>query len=157
MLFRSALVRRTAPRSLTFAPPLLPSLGGSEDLQGLTADLRRLLWESAGVIRCEEGLRRALEELRRMKGRFAAVQALRAYLPWFETRNTLLLAHLLLLCALERRESRGAHFRSDFPQQDDLRWGESLSLRLGPEGDICFFRREESWRILPDEVPGDSR
>ena len=152
-----ALVRRPAPRSLPFASPLLPSLGGDEDLQGLTADLRRLLWESAGVIRCEEGLLRGLEELRRMKGRFAALKAVRSYLPWFETRNSLLLARLLLLCALERRESRGAHFRNDFPQQDDLRWGESLSVRLGPEGEICFFRREESWRILPDEGPGASR
>jgi L-aspartate oxidase len=57
-------------------------------------ELRRALWEDAGVIRSAEGL----ERLR---------------------RSPRLLPRLVAECALARRESRGAHFRSDFPTEDD--------------------------------------
>jgi L-aspartate oxidase len=63
-------------------------------LQDLTPALRRALWDDAGVIRNAEGL----ERLRRVES---------------------LLPRLVAESALARRESRGCHFRSDFPTEDD--------------------------------------
>ena len=62
--------------------------------QPVTPEVRRLLWEHAGVIRTAEGL----ERLRHVDA---------------------LLPRLVAEGALARRESRGAHFRSDFPTEDD--------------------------------------
>jgi L-aspartate oxidase len=66
----------------------------ASDEAPVTPEVRRLLWEDAGVIRSAEGLER-----------LAQVDAL--------------LPSLVAKSALARRESRGAHFRSDFPTEDD--------------------------------------
>jgi L-aspartate oxidase len=84
------------------APPEAP---GSEPPAG--AALRQAMWRDAGVIRSAEGL----ERLR---------------------RSPALLSRLIAESALARRESRGGHFRSDFPTEDDAFLGHVV-LRRGHE------------------------
>ena len=72
------------------------------------AQLQALMWASAGIYRSEDGLRAGLAQLGRWCVEGSCVAAR-------ETRNMLLLARALLTAALERRESRGAHWREDFP------------------------------------------
>jgi len=87
---RAALAAlQTGVRSCNHAPPT-PDVA----TQDLTPSLRRALWEHAGVIRSAEGL----ERLRHVGA---------------------LLPRLVAESALARRESRGCHFRSDFPTEDD--------------------------------------
>jgi succinate dehydrogenase/fumarate reductase flavoprotein subunit len=45
-----------------------------------------------------------------------------AWQAWLDTRNQALAARLIVRSALERRESRGAHYRRDYPEPDDARW-----------------------------------
>jgi succinate dehydrogenase/fumarate reductase flavoprotein subunit len=53
-------------------------------------------------------------------------------------RNLALLGRLLALAALKRTESRGAHFRLDYPDTDDMRWRVVTRLQLGGNGEIEF-------------------
>jgi fumarate reductase (CoM/CoB) subunit A len=53
-------------------------------------------------------------------------------------RNLALLGRLLAVAALERTESRGAHFRLDYPNTDDVRWRMVTRLQLGASGEIEF-------------------
>lgn len=71
--------------------------------------VKRLMWERVGIIRERDGLRRALEELDQIaKGSLAT-----------GPRNFVTLARLIATAALWREESRGGHFRSDFPEALD--------------------------------------
>ena len=72
-------------------------------------DLQQLMWTHAGIYRDERGLREAMAWLSTAQSSGTSVHAL-------ETRNLLAIAGLLVTSALERRESRGAHFRKDFPE-----------------------------------------
>ena len=54
-------------------------------------------------------------------------------------RNLALLGRILAFAALQRTESRGAHFRLDYPGIDDLRWRVVTRLQLGVNNTIEFY------------------
>ncbi len=77
-------------------------------------ELRRLAWENCGIVRTGEQLAGTCEILER-------VPLLRGVEPrreLFEIRNMHTVVWLIARCALARRESRGAHYRADFPHKD---------------------------------------
>jgi L-aspartate oxidase len=79
--------------------------------------LRALMWECAGVIRSGEKLRGALNELAA-----TAIRDERLDRVHGEARNLWQCAELIVRSAIAREESRGAHYRTDFPAHDDLRF-----------------------------------
>ncbi|MCK9518635.1 MAG: L-aspartate oxidase, partial [Dehalococcoidia bacterium] len=81
------------------------------------AAVQRLMWEHAGIERSRDGLEAGLAEAEGWT--IAPEPADRA---GFERRQMSVLARLMLRAALRREESRGAHFRRDFPQRDDEHW-----------------------------------
>jgi fumarate reductase flavoprotein subunit len=101
---------------------------GPDDVVAIRAIMRDLMWERAGLIRTGGGLATALRVLGELEARLeaAAVPGGPAYnlawQAWLDTRNQILAARLIARSALERRESRGAHYRADHPEPDDARW-----------------------------------
>jgi succinate dehydrogenase flavoprotein subunit len=101
---------------------------GMEDPFELRARLENLMWENVGLVRSESSLTDALQEISDLGERAlrTSVANFRRWnLAWTESldlSNLLQVAELVTRSALERRESRGAHFRSDFPENDDARW-----------------------------------
>jgi L-aspartate oxidase len=79
-------------------------------------ELRDLMWKYAGLLRDEEGLRAALRGLTALRGAAPRGLTRRAV----EARNLLVVAELIVEAALGRQESRGAHFRNDFPVRDEV-------------------------------------
>ena len=88
----------------------------SGDVDGWIAELRKLMWRDAGLLRDAAGLRRARRDWRRCgrrKPRGLTRQAL-------EARNLLVVAEVIVQAALGREESRGAHSRMDYPERDGV-------------------------------------
>jgi succinate dehydrogenase / fumarate reductase flavoprotein subunit/fumarate reductase flavoprotein subunit len=108
---------------------------GAEDAFDLRARLEDLMWEHVGLVRDESGMRGALDEIENLQMRAlesAAPSFRRLNLAWTEALdlvNLLQVAELVTRGALERRESRGAHFRSDFPEPDDANWLRNIHMR----------------------------
>ncbi len=108
-------------------------------------EVQDLLQSRAGVLRDESSLALGLEELRILEERFGREGAKGEAGWWWEGSQMLTAARLILGAARERCESRGAHFRTDFPARDDLHWKGSLFLEKNPaSGKPEFFFRAQS-------------
>src|SRR5690606_22641819 len=127
--------------------------------------LRDLMTEHAGVVRSEAGLREGLAKLDALDERVARVTARPDIAGFddlahaFDLYGSMLAARATLECALERRETRGCHNRSDYPSQDDnLRgnflWalGEGVTFERAAESPDSF--RELAHATLDDSVDG---
>ena len=101
----------------------LSSLRLDAEIEPLVAELRAMMWRHAGLLRNEGLLRAGLSAQGSIAERVAAIvehaQPSRAVL---ELQSLLGVARAILLSALAREESRGAHFREDFPKRDDSRF-----------------------------------
>jgi L-aspartate oxidase len=75
--------------------------------------LQQLLWEKAGIIRHSDGLTEAIEGLATWQQSLPSAEDRSSY----ELKNLVILGRMLAEAALLREESRGAHFRSDFPRR----------------------------------------
>jgi L-aspartate oxidase len=93
------------PAESTWAVPPLTDRGAA---QVLADEIRRLMWDHASIARTAPGLRRCLAALQQLEDRLSPGAT--------EERNLLTTATLVTEAALLRKESRGGHFRSDFPK-----------------------------------------
>ena len=81
-------------------------------------EIQTVMWQDAGIVRAAPGLKRATERLNQIAPRLGHPQIRRAY----EAQNLHRLGLLVARSALAREESRGAHYRTDFPLHNDSRF-----------------------------------
>ena len=86
----------------------------------------------AGVIRDAAGLARAAGTLQKLSAQRSSDPRTESW----EATNLLTVASALVAAAGRRAETRGSHWREDFPERDDGTWCAHLDLRLGPDGTI---------------------
>jgi L-aspartate oxidase len=88
-----------------------------------TDNIRALMWRGAGLFRTRDGLTDTVRQLDRCyaERREAMDRATSIATEW-KRFNLLTVARLIARAALRREESRGGHFREDFPARDDLHW-----------------------------------
>jgi L-aspartate oxidase len=116
--FRIAPISHHAPHH---AQPL--------DLTDIRNSLKSLLWRAVGVRREAMGLQNALSTIRGWM-RYVLDQTFESREGW-ELQSMLTLGELMTRAALYRKESRGVHWRSDFPQTDDQHWRVRIAFRNG--------------------------
>jgi succinate dehydrogenase / fumarate reductase flavoprotein subunit len=104
--------------------PFDQSESGGENPYGIQSDLQQMMQNLVGIVRTEREMCDALDGLASLKARaaHAAVSGHREYNPGWHTaldlRHLLTVSEAITRSALERKESRGGHFREDFPEKD---------------------------------------
>ena len=110
-------------------------------------DLQRTMQELVGIVRREEEMRRALDCIGslRVRARRAAVPGNREYNPGWHTAldlpNLLTVSEAITRSALERRESRGGHFREDHPDKDPAAGTFNVIVERGRDGEMRIDRQ----------------
>ena len=100
----------------------------------------------------------ALEKIRELKARSLKVQAPanREYNPGWHTcmdlDNLIMVSEALTRCAIERKESRGAQFREDYPEKADEFGKVNMIIKKGTDGKMVL--RREAVKPLNDELKG---
>jgi succinate dehydrogenase / fumarate reductase flavoprotein subunit len=113
---------------------------GTENPYTIAAELQEAMQNGAMIERSEAGLTECLEKVTALKQRAKNIhiEGDRCYNPGWHTardiRFSLDISEILVRCALERKESRGAQWRSDYPDKDDAYWG-TVNLISQKDGD----------------------
>ena len=131
----------------------------SGDIEAIRERLYDMMWEDAGIIRDAASLERArteLEALRRDLNETGVHAGTRAYHlawhDWLNLKNLILVSRVIVAAATARDESRGAHFRTDFPDACDIRNSWFTRARLDGD-DIAVDRKPVKFtRIRPGET-----
>ena len=115
-----------------------------------------MMQELVGIVRCEPEMKEALERIGKLKerARQVGVAGNREYNPGWHTAldlpNLLTVSEAVTRAAIERRESRGGHFRDDYPAKDAAYGKFNIVIRKGDDGEMRLSR--EPIAPLPPEL-----
>ena len=131
--------REAAARTVPAGPADLrrmtpPSPRTGLDLADITNSLRSLMWRNVGIERHGDRLRETVEIIE-FWGRFVLDKVLDTPVGW-EVQNMLTAGRLIAVAASDREESRGAHFREDYPQADDEAPPHHIDIQRSDTGPI---------------------
>ena len=122
---------------------------GGELPYAIQAELQEKMQDLVGIVRREEEMQQALEVISELKERAGRVSAPgnREYNPGWHTAidldNLLTVSEAISLSAIERKESRGGHFRDDYPEKDPEHLGK-INVRI---------RKDENGTMRVDQFP----
>lgn len=128
------------------------------DLYPLREALRVSNWEKLGIIREGKELREGLQTIRELKGKMDQVGTAGgpayniSWNDWLNMRNLLDASEMIGRSALERQESRGAHYRSDFPKKNNREYLKNFYIKR-EKGEMKIYDRPVVLnRLKPEDI-----
>ena len=127
---------------------------GSENPYEIQGDLQELMQDNVGIVRTESEMQLALEQLEKLKERAnrSGVVGHREFNPGWHTaldlKNLLTASEAITRAALERKESRGAQFREDYPNKEERFAKINTMISKGEDGSMQI--RLEPLPEMPD-------
>ena len=106
------------------------------DVTALKNELKDIMWNHTGILRDEKTLKEGLDKLERLSSKFPRTGKCQTKAE-YEFKNMLTVAKLITMSALNRKESRGAHYRLDYLQTNEE---SEHSYTTKYEGEICFAK-----------------
>jgi succinate dehydrogenase / fumarate reductase flavoprotein subunit len=130
---------------------------GQEKIDPLRKKMRSVMMDYGSVFRDEDGLRTGMEEIQNLKGRYKEIGVVNKgktfnyeLMEAFELGHQLDLAEVILFSALQRRESRGAHYREDFPSRADQYFLKHTLVFKSPKGPEVRYKPVKITRFQPE-------
>jgi succinate dehydrogenase / fumarate reductase flavoprotein subunit len=130
---------------------------GQEKIDPLRKKMRSVMMDYGSVFRNEDGLRTGMEEIQNLKGRYKEIGVVNKgkifnyeLMEAFELGHQLDLAEVILFSALQRRESRGAHYREDFPSRADQYFLKHTFVFQTPKGPEVRYKPVKITRFQPE-------
>jgi len=132
---------------------------GTERIHVLRENLQCLMTQQCSVFRNGKNLQQTLEQIQELKHKVQNICLTNKSKIFnmelqeaFELHNMIKVAEVIVFSAIKRRESRGAHFRSDYPDRDDEQWLKHTFVHQTPNG------LKESYRpLLPGRFAAQKR
>lgn len=128
---------------------------GGESPWPLRDELGKVTWDRVGIVRHGDQLRQALNEIAQLRQRLEKVGTPggRVFnLTWqqaLDMRNMLTASELIARCALMREDSRGAHYREDFPTTDHTNWLKNIYISRNGDGPRLWTEPVKLTKLKP--------
>ena len=130
---------------------------GGEKVDPLRRKMQSTMMDYGSVFRDEEGLKKGIEEIRSLKERYQDIALLNKgktfnyeLMEAIELGHQLNLSEVILISALQRRESRGAHYREDFPARADRYFLKHTLVFQTPKGPEVRYKPVKITRFQPE-------
>ena len=103
---------------------------GDRHPKDLRRSIKEVMWYKAGIIRKRGDLEKALARIEELKSFVPKLQIkdVRGLVKYLELQNMLIVTEMVCRAALLRTESRGAHYRSDYPEEDSANWLKNIVI-----------------------------
>ena len=131
---------------------------GGESVAQIRKEMQDVMFDSVGVFRTGPEIQHALDKIHELKDRFKKVRVQDRSIQYntdltetLETGNLLEIAETIAAGALARQESRGAHFREDFPERDDKNWLKHTLVYSSEKGPQLRYKPVVITRFQPKE------
>ncbi len=122
----------------------------------LRDELRKVMDEKAGIFRDEKNLEQSLGKIKELKKRFNNVNVRnkgqvfnQELVNVLELEGMIDIAEVICIGAKLRKESRGSHFRLDYPKRDDVDWLKHTLCRFTPDGTVVSYKPVNITRYSP--------
>ena len=115
----------SVPHTLAGSPA--KASGSDIDVRDVRNALKSLMWRSVGIERDGPSLQEAVSQINGWR-RYVMDREFSSVMGW-ELQNMLTVARLIAWAAERRKESRGVHFRNDYPKMQDKRWRKHIRIR----------------------------
>jgi len=127
-----------------------------EKIDPLRKKMRSVMMDYGSVFRDEDGLKKGIEEIRSLKDRYREIGVVNKgrvfnyeLMEAIELGHQLELSEVILFSALHRRESRGAHYREDFPSRADRYFMKHTLVFQTPKGPEVGYKPVKITRFQP--------
>jgi succinate dehydrogenase / fumarate reductase flavoprotein subunit len=130
---------------------------GREKIDPIRKGMQEVMMEYGSVFRNEQGLSKGIEKIRSLRDRHRNIEVVnkgKAFnfelMEAIELGHQLFISEVILVSALHRKESRGAHFREDFPQRADGAYLKHTLLFQTPKGPEARYKPVKITRFQPE-------
>jgi succinate dehydrogenase / fumarate reductase flavoprotein subunit len=131
---------------------------GTESVDAIRKEMQSIMTEHCSSFRNEKSLKEGFDKIRELKSRYGNIRVKNKgksfnyeLMEAIEVGHQLETAEVMLFGALNRKESRGAHYREDYPERDDYNYLKHTLIMKSHEGPKVIYKPVKITKFQPEE------